>query len=239
MKGLAQYLIVGILISGCGGGGGGGSAPPAGPVASTLSFPVRAGLNALTASGRTDTLRANGTPATEVADGLCSGTLSQNTGPANGAATFEGAPALAAVSVTTISFSNCTPASSTSTTTEYSDSNYLPLGFQELGGEYGVYLVPPVIPTSARVGDVGIVGTITLYTDSTKTTSVGNRNISFVVEPDTASTAIVNVIAQEYDAFSTLLFTEQDRYRMTSTGALTLISADVQYNASPHLVFRL
>jgi hypothetical protein len=144
------------------------------------------------------------------------------------------------VSVTTISFSNCTPAFSTSTATDYYDTNFLPLGFEEQGGDYGVLLVPPIIPDSVMVGDVGIFGTITLYTDSTKAFGNGRHDWSFVVEPDTATTAIVNLISKGYDASSQLLYTEQDRYRITSTGALTLISVDVQF-APPftaHLVFR-
>lgn len=238
MKTTARFLIVGLLVAGCGGGGG-GSSPPPGPVTSTLSFPVRSGLNALTANGYSSALTANGTPATEATNGLCSGTLNQTTGPANAATTFEGVPALAAVRVLTIAFSNCTPVSSTTTSTTYYDSNYLPLGFNQPGVEYGVFLAPPVIPNSAMVGNVGTVGTITLYTDSTKAVGSGHRIISFIVEPDTASTAIINVIEQDFDALSQLLFTEQDRYRITSTGALTLVSVDVQYNSSPRLVFRL
>ena len=237
--GLASATLILLLIAGCGGGGGGSSAP-SGPVTSTLSFPVRSGLNARAANGFTTTLTANGTPATESTDGLCSGTLSVTTGPATGGATFEGAPALSAVSVLTISFSNCTPASSSSTTTEYRDTNYLPMGFSIQGGDYGVYLVPPDIPNSVMVGGTGIVGTITVFTDSTKTVVSGREDLSFVVEPDTANTAIINLIAKDYDTSSQLLLTEQDRYRMTSTGALTLISIDVQYATTftTHLVFR-
>lgn len=232
-------MIVGLLVAGCGGGGGGGgSSPPPGPVTSTLSFPLRSGWNTLTANGHSSAMTANGTPATEATNGLCSGTLNQTIGPAN-VATFQGAPALAAVSIDSISFSNCTPASTTSTSTGYFDSNYLPLGFDQPGVEYGVYLVPPNIPTSVMVGNVGTVGTITLYTDSTKAVGSGQAIISFIVEPDTASTAIVKFIARDFDEFSQLIFTEQDRYRITSTGALTLISVDVQYNPSPRLVFRL
>ena len=237
--GVALLLAVGV--SACGGGGGGGGSPaPSGPVTSTLSFPLRSGLNTRTANGHTTTLTANGTPATETTDGLCSGTISGTTGPANGGAIFEGAPALSAVSVTTFSFSNCEPASDATTATDYYDSNYLPLGYNIQGGSYGVFLVPPIIPNSVKVGDVAIVGTITLFTNSTKMVGDGREDLSFVVEPDTADTAIVNVIFKSYNSSSQLLVTEQDRYRITSTGALTLVSIDVQFSttSTTHLVFR-
>lgn len=235
--GLALLLAVGV--SACGGGSG-GSPPPSGPVTSTLSFPLRSGLNTRTANGQTITLTANGAPATETTNGLCSGTLNKTTGPATGGATFEGAPALSAVTVITISFTNCVPASLASTGTTYYDSNYLPLGFNIQGGDYGVFLVPPTIPNSVKVGDVAIIGTETLYTNSTKTVGNGRQDLSIVVEPDTADTAIVNLISKGYNASSQLLFTEQDRYRISSTGALTLVSVDIQYSTTStlHLVFR-
>ena len=240
---IALAIVLGlstILSVACGGGGGGGSPAPSGPVTSTLSFPVRSGLNTRTANGHTTTLTANGTAATQITDGLCSGTLNKTTGPATGGATFEGVAALSAVTVLTISLSNCTPASIASTATTYYDTNYLPLGLNVQGGDYGVWLVPPTIPNSVMVGNVGIVGTITLYTDSTKTVGNGRQDSSFVVEPDTASTAILNLIAKGYNSSSSLLFTEQDRYRITSTGALTLVSIDIQFSttSTTHLVFR-
>jgi hypothetical protein len=86
-----------------------------------------------------------------------------------------------------------------------------------------------VIPSSVTVGATGILGTQTLYTNSTKTTGEGTIAVSYVVEADTASTAIVNVIAKIYNIAGTLTATEQDRYRITSTGALTPTSVDIQY----------
>jgi hypothetical protein len=70
--------------------------------------------------------------------------------------------------------------------------------------------------------------------------SAGHSDETFVVEPDTANTAIVNQISKSYDAASQLQFTSQDRYRITSTGALTEISLDIQYAppTATHLVFR-
>ena len=94
-----------------------------------------------------------------------------------------------------------------------------------------------MIPASVKVGDAGIIGTIDLYTDDTKSTGNGRQDISYVVEPDTANTAIVNLISKVYDAASQLLATGQDRYRITSSGTLTFISFDVQ-SPTIHLVFK-
>ena len=237
---IARCLIVAFLVATTGCGGGGGSSPPPAPVTSTLSFPLRSGLDTLVANGETISLTANGTPATESTNGLCSGSLNETSGQATAGATFEGAPALSAVSVLTVSFSNCIPAFSTETSTSYYDATFLPLGFEEQGGDYGVFMAPPAIPNSVMVGNVGTVGTILLYTDSTKAVGNGHYDLSFVVEPDTATTAIVNLISKSYDSTSQLLHTEQDRYRITSTGALSAVSIDVQFatTSTTHLVFR-
>lgn len=240
MKILAVVLSSITLVACGGGGSGGGTAAPSGPVTSTLSFPVRSGLNALTASGQTVNLTANGTAATQLTDGLCTGTLHGSKAPATGGATFEAAPALSAVSVSTLTFSNCTPATATSTATNYYDSNYLPMGDSIQGGNYGVFLIPPTVPNAVTVGTPGTIGTETLYTSSTKLVGAGRKDISFVVEPDTATTAIFNLVTKQYNASSQLLYTEQARYRMTSTGALTATTLDIQYatTSTNHLVFR-
>lgn len=105
----------------------------------------------------------------------------------------------------------------------------MPRGYAVQGGNYGVYASPVIISTAAKVGDVVIVGTENLYTSSAKTTSAGHVDETYVVEPDTATTAIVNLIDKTYDSSNVLISTEQDRYRVAANGALTPISLDLQY----------
>jgi hypothetical protein len=232
-------LTLALTACGGGGGGGGGAPPPTGPVTSTLSFPLLAGITPLDANGESISLTANGTGAVP-ADGDCTGTVNGTSGPANVATTFEGVPALSATDVITMTFTNCLPATIAETSTSYYSSTFVNLGYSVLGGGYGVWMAPPVIPVSVKVGDTGVAGTIAAYTDSTKAVGDGRTDASWVVEPDTATTAIVNLISKGYDAASQLESTEQDRYRITSTGALTLISIDLQFvGPTPlHLVFK-
>jgi hypothetical protein len=238
-----SYCLLLVVLAGCGGGGGGGGGTVGlthtEPVVSTLSFPVGTSMNASAARGARDLLRATGTAATAATDGDCTGTYDNTDGPAGGGATFEGVPAFSVTSVTTFSFTNCTPASSTITGTTYYDSNYVPLGDDVPGSEYGVFAQPAVIPTTAKVGDAGIIGTMVLYSDSTKTTATGQRKISFAIEPDTANTAIVNLISKDYDISNVLEFIQQERYRINATGDITLISIDELEVDVIHLIFRL
>ncbi len=182
---------------------------------------------------------ANGMSRSFTISGTCSGSGSRTTSPANTATTFEGAPAFSATSTFTLTFTNCTPASIASTSTSYSDTNYDPRGFNSVGVNYGVYLTPLVIPTTVMVGGTAVLGTETLYTDSTKSTPNGRVDLSYVVEADTATTAIINLISKNYNASGTLTATEQNRYRINATGTLTPTVFDIQYSngSTTHLIF--
>jgi hypothetical protein len=221
------------LLAGCGGGGGSAAAPvTTGVVTSTLSFPIASAWGAMIANGMTETFTISGT---------CSGTISLAAAAALGGATFEGvAGRLSAVQTTTGTLTNCTPASLASTKTVYYDSNYIPLGENTVDGDYGVYQTPPTVPPTALVGATGVVGTMTYYTDSSKSVSAGTQVTSYVMEADTASTAILNLVSKNYNVANVLTFTEQDRYRVTSTGAAVIISIDSQYanGSTTHLIFQ-
>jgi hypothetical protein len=240
-RALACLGITTAMLVACGGGGGGDSVPTAtGPTISTLSFPLQTGVNAAAANGGTKTLTAYGTPSTIIKDGRCSGTITPTTGPAIAGTTFEGKAALSATTVIKLNFTNCTPASNVATGTYYYDSNYTRLGNVDQDGSYRVYEIPPTVPTSVKVGSVGIIGIEKAFTNSVKSTLTGRSDESYVVEPDAADTAIVNLIRKQYDASSKLILTEQDRYRISSVGTMTAISVDIQSgtDSQEHYVFR-
>src|SRR3990172_6477653 len=122
-------LILSVFFSGCGGGGGGSSAP-AGPVTSTLTFPLLSAYKTTNANGWTKTFTISGN---------CSGSGTVTISPAATATTFEGASALASGRAITGSYTNCTPASFAVTSTTYFDSNYIVLGSSS-SSSYSVYL---------------------------------------------------------------------------------------------------
>lgn len=222
--GVVTLLFVGI--SGCEFGQGVNSTV----VPSTAHFPLQSAFKALVANGFTKNITVSGS---------CSGTGNSVSAPATTAATFEGVEGLSAVGIVITSFTNCTPASTSTTITNYYDSNYTPLGFYSVGSNYGIYQTPPTMPTSVTVGSSGGIGTATLYTNSTKTAGNGTQVMTYAVEADTESSAIVNLISTTYNNEGTLALTEKDRYRIKATGALIPVSSDIQYaNASTlHLIF--
>jgi hypothetical protein len=216
--------ISGVFLGGCGGGGDGGGA------ASTATFPAQAAYSARVAAGSTDNFTVAGT---------CNGTASMTNSPAT-AASFEGVTGFAVAQTITLSVTNCTPATNAISGTAYYDANYSPLGSSIPGVEYSKFLTPPpVLPASVKVGDTAVYSTQTTYTDSSKTVISGQHVLSYVIEADTANTAIANFITKTYNASSQLLSTQQSRYRITTSGAVTVVSIDVQYSttSTTHLIY--
>jgi hypothetical protein len=215
-----------LLISACGGGGGGSS----GPVASNETFQLKTayvnffnGSNSLpfTLSGTTSGYTVTG-----------SGTLTESA-PVNG--TFESVSALQKNSAITYTFTaNNVTSSTASSSSSYADSNYVPLG--GTGSEYSVITGNASIPLTARVGDSGTWSTQNRYTNSSKSTLVGTTTTTYVLEPDTASTALLKIIDTDKNTSGTTTGTTIETYRITPSGGITHISVSISESPT-YLVF--
>lgn len=221
-----------FALAGCGGGGSSSSTPstPAAtpvvtPVTSANSFALQSAFKKFVASGATTNYT--------ISD-FCTGTATSSISVPV-AATFEGVATAISVTTTetaTFTASTCTPTSDVQTRVEYYDSNYNPLGHAIAGVEYSVYApAATALPTSVKVGDTAIIGTETNYSDSSKKPPavVTTRQASFVIEADTATTAIVNFISKPTATFDE---TRQTRYRIDAAGTLTPVSIDRLYKNS-------
>jgi outer membrane protein assembly factor BamB len=217
--------LVAVVLASCGGGGSGGGT---GPVTSTLQFPLKSGMAASDQQSGSRDFSVSGT---------CSGTANI-TSSAPVPATFETVTGVSVQSTVSMNLPNCNPSYLYGNVTDYYDSNYNPLGTIDSSGNYGVYTTPPAIPVSVKVGDAGTIGTKKYFTDNTKIFLVSRDEISYVIEPDTANTAIVNMIDKSYDPSGMLTSTEQDRSRIKADGTMYPVSADLQYanGSTTHLV---
>jgi len=220
------WLLSTLFLASCGGGGGGSS----GPVTSTLSFPFLSGFQASQITGEAYNFTVSGT---------CSGSGSVTGAPATTPATFETITGYSAVTTVIRSLTNCIPAFISDSEIDYYDLNYIPIGYDDTagGGDYAVYLTPAILPTSIKVNDTGIIGTETLYTSNTKSTLSGTTDISYVIQADTANTAIVDLIFKDYDQTHILIATTQSKIRITATGALSRLSIDIHYANGQHLLY--
>ena len=217
---LRVWFVSSVLavLAACGGGGGGGSTAP---VTSTETFQLRtAYVNYLTDT-RSLPFALTGTVSNVSVSG--GGSLTQGS---MSSTTFEGQAAQAKVTTVTGTVrGNGQSVSLASTTTAYVDSNYNPLGFS--GSEYEVVTSSAPIPATARVNDTAVWYVTDRYTSSGKTSRVGTTTSTFVLEPDTASTALLKIIEVERNTSNTVTSTSTITFRMTPAGALTRLSETV------------
>lgn len=208
-----SVLVVPFFLAGCGSGGG-----DDGPVASTETFPLKTAWVQYVTNSSSQPFNVSGT-----VDGVkVSGSGNVTRGNLQNA-TFEGAVALRKTTTITATVSAAgQSASISSTVTTYVDTNYAPLGSTE--GEYGVVNQPATIPDTAKVGDTGIWYTEVRYPHAGKPYSLGTDTVSYVMEPDTASTALLKLIVTRRDVSNNITANSTVALRVSTTGSLTWIS---------------
>lgn len=211
-------LCMAASLAACGGGGGDGDTQST----SSLTFNLESAYKALVASGQTVNFKIT-------ASNSCTGTATITSSPANTSTTFEGQAAVASTTVYNFSYTNCTPATISETTVNYYSTNYLPLGSEDQGEDYTVVNGTINIPAAVRVGDAGVLGSMTRYTDNTKSTVDGSIQLSYAVESDTSTTALVTVATKSYNASNVLEGTQLTKYRIDSSSKLTAQSITIQY----------
>jgi hypothetical protein len=199
-------------------------------VTSVASFALQRAYQARVAAGASDTLTVSGT---------CSGSSTIVLGTPQ-AVTFEGAAALRTTQTNTLTLTNCAPSTLVINELFYLDASSTPLGASQVGLDYAKFSTAPTPwPVSAKVGDSGTIANFTTYSSDTKAVTTGRRVMTYVVEADSSTTAIVNVISKSYDTSDQLLLNQQVRYRIDSAGTLELVSIDAQYSTTStiHLIY--
>lgn len=158
-----HYPIAGFcltaLLSAC--GGGGGDATPAATPVAAASFPLDAAYTKAVTTG----VSLSGT----AVDGADTYTLSLSITPATDG-TFEGTVRKRAIQSLTIK-KNGSVLAVTNINGYYSTNPLTTYGATYSDGTYAVQTsITGNFPTTAKVGDSGALGTLTLYTNSSKTT---------------------------------------------------------------------
>jgi len=204
------------LLAACGGGGGGGTP---GPVASLLTFDLRAAYVSSFINTSTNRFTITGTQ-----DGISITGSGTGTYGALSSGTFEGGAAQQRTSTVTGSFiveGQSFPLNYSSVS--WVDSNYYPLG-ADVGDEYTVVVGTATIPTAVRVGDSGQLYMSNRFTSSAKTTPLGTITSTYVVEPDTASTALVKFISTYKSTSNTIEKIVSAQYRVNTSNGFTRIN---------------
>ena len=128
----------------------------------------------------------------------------------------------------------------------YTSVTYYDLDFAELAkldsdGYYSEYkpTSTPAPLNALVVGDTGVMGTWLRWNNASRTTLVGSEIWSFIIEPDSPTSIIFNLIDRTFDNQNTLKNTVQIRYRIFSNQDFEVVSmtSDLPNNAG-HLVGR-
>jgi hypothetical protein len=118
---------------------------------------------------------------------------------------------------------------STSVTDYYASSDSALLG-EVSASEYDVAQAPIVFPTMVVAGSSQTLGTLTRYTDSTMSVSLGTAQVSYsaTAPVDPGSPIGVAVTTKIYNTQNTLVETDVTNYTMTSSNVISLSAASAQ-----------
>ena len=225
---LLTATVVFTLLSACGGGGGGVS----GPVASTESFPLRTVWANLLTTPSTNKVTVSGTNKN---GGAITGS-GTNTISGLSAGTFEGMPAQKQTQTTAVSLvSNGETIPVNDSFDTWVGSDYAPKGESSVSSNY-VVVTAASLSSAARVNDTGTAYTANLYADSTKAVLRGTRTASYVLEADTASTALLSLIFEDKNTSNVTTNKSTQQLRITTTGTFTRIKETIVEGGSTLII---
>jgi hypothetical protein len=219
--------IVAIALTACGGGGGGGSAAP--PPATT--YDLQKGISNLVSQGQTGNLALSGTLMQNGTAVSFTGTGTLTLAPSV-AATFNNSAAMSqtqTIAGTITAAGQTIPVPATSVVDYYASGTDAFLG--ETGATaYDVAQSPFTYPTMVVGGSAGTLGTISNYTDSTMSVSVGTTEVTYAVTApvDPGSPVLVKVTNVSKDPVGNVTETDVTSYTLTGSGILTITSASAQ-----------
>lgn len=103
----------------------------------------------------------------------------------------------------------------------YFDGDLNPLGDDD-GSSYSVVVGVATLPTAARVGDKGTAYIINEYSDSTKTGEYSTSTHTYLIEADTANTALVTLTSTRIESDG-VTYTSALQARISAGNVLTLL----------------
>ena len=222
------YLAVcfAILVSACSGGDNKALiAPPP-----SDNFNLRAGILDMVDNGFSTNVSLSGTVTTNGVSTAFTGS-GTFTRPPGTNVTFDSTAAMSQVTTVagTIMAAGQTTPYSTSVTDYYASSDGAFLG-EVSANEYDIAQAPIEFPTTVVGGSSGILGTLSRYTDSTMSVSLGTAQLSYslMTPVDPGSPIGVALTTKIFDTQGNLIETDVTNYTMTSTNVISLSGASAQ-----------
>jgi hypothetical protein len=193
-------------ITACGGGGGGST---------NSSSPTTYAVDTAYTQAATAGISLNGT----AIDGADTWTMALSITPAADE-TFEGATAKKSVNAITIK-KNGTTVLSSGGENFFSINPFKTKGLKLNDGHYGVATVAgSAMSNAAVVGNSGSLGTVTVYSNASKSTISFKQEATWTLEEDTASTAYACTNTTARDTNGTLITTTSGCYKIDPSGTI-------------------
>ena len=228
----AVATVVTLALAACGGGGS------ESPVSSTLppgtsaatTFPLAAAMVHFLKEAKSTPFSVTGTAS---GNGQALALTGSGTSvESNTTGTFNGAAAIVKtirVTGTLESRGTMVPLGDT-TTTQYFDSNYKPLGALSSFG-YCVYSAQTALPATIRIGDSGAYYASSCYTNSARTTLLDTSTVSYALESATNTTANFKLVFKSTSAGASPL-PITGNYVISTNGSLVQGDTPVSLTAS-------
>ena len=113
----------------------------------------------------------------------------------------------------------------------YLDSQYSPIGFVS-AGVYCVASTKGGYPLAAVVGQGGLIGIFSCYSDSTKSILLGTTSLSYLASAGRSGGLYFEVVKNDYDTASNLLQTSKQRYNIPGSGTPSLEKTSINYTVN-------
>jgi hypothetical protein len=225
---ICPAIFFAILLSAC--GGGNNYAGPMQMPPPPANFDLQAGMAKMVANGLSSNVALSGTVTVSGVSTAFNGSGTFTRSPAV-SATFNGSAALSQTTTLTgsITAAGQTKPYSTSVTDYYASSDSAFLGEVSMS-EYDVAQAPIVFPTMVMGGSSGTLGTLSRYTDSTMSVSLGTAEVSYstLTPVDPGSPIGIVLTTKIFDTQNTLIETDVTNYTMTSSNVISLSGATAQ-----------
>ncbi len=222
-KGLACSIFA-LVLAACGGGGGGASSTPVVVADPNMTVPIQTAVANLVNNGFSKNFTATGwvnnsTLANPIPNTPIAGSGTLTVGPPT-AVTFTSGPLTGTAALQSVAIITGTAPSTA--TTYYNPSNYTILATYD--GTNTIYYSPYNYPSTVKAGDTGPLGSGTTggFLPTTTTSQ-------YSVASDTASSLLVTLMSTEnIDSGVAGTVQSQTVYRITTSGAISLVSENVQ-----------
>ena len=232
---LTSVLVLALSLTACGGGAGNddwASSDPSARAISASSFDIQDAWTNLNNAPYASQLKAHGP---------CPGTYILSNSTAN----IAGVQVMANVVSTNIAYGAASPCDSPYENKSAANITNIYYYYAVVNSQYKnyyaydnlyvyVWRAVAAFPTSAKVGDAGVIGVVDKYTSS-NSAKVGIQVWSYAIEEDTAYSVIFNLIAKHYDTTTTsyasapLGKTEQFRYLVNLSNGVNQLQL-IQYD---------